>query len=209
MAAVSSYSTLKTAIADWLARGDLTGFIDNFIQNWEEDFLREPQNFGRWMEADLSVVIASSVAAVPADYLGLKYAYVNGSPSSRLDRMSLNQTLGTYPRGGRTDIPRWITRGGSNFLFGPEPNSGYTIKGWYWAKPVLIRSYAADAVGHWLMINAPDLAIYGSLLQAEPFLMNDKRVALWQTMYDRQLQSYRNLNCNENVSGSPTQEVLA
>lgn len=209
MAIITSYSTLLTAVADYLARGDLTTFIPNFVQNFEEDFLREPRNFGRWMESALDVTIASSVAAVPTDYLGLKYAYVNGSPSSRLDRRSLNQTLGQYPRGGDTGLPLIITRGAGNFLFGPEPDSDYTIKGWYWAKPTPMRSYASDATAHWLILNAPDVVLFGSLLQAEPFIKNDARLQLWQAMYDRALASYRRLNLDEDQSGSPGQEVLA
>ena len=209
MAIVTNYTTLQTAIGDWLARSDLTTFIPNFIQNFEEDFLREPKNFGRWMETSLSVAIASSVAAVPSAYLGLKYAYVNGSPSSRLDRMSLNQCLGRYPRGGDTGLPGLIARDGANFIFGPEPDSTYTIKGTYWAKPTLLRSFASDAAAHWLIVNAPDICIYGALLQSAPFLRNDSRLQVWQVMYDRAVNSYRMLNKDEDISGSPSQEVLA
>jgi hypothetical protein len=209
MAVVVSYSTLLTAVSDWLARSDLSTFAPNFVQMWEEDFLREPKNFGRWMETALSSTIASSVIAVPSDYLGLKYAYVNGSPSSKLDRVSLNQLYGTYPRGGDTGLPVWISRDVSNFVFGPAPDSNYTIKGVYWAKPTLIRSFASDAAAHWIIVNAPDIALYGSLLAAEPFLQNDKRIPVWQALHDRALMSYRNLQRDEDVSGSPIQEVLA
>lgn len=209
MAIVTSYTTLQTAIGDWLARSNLTTFIPSFIQNWEEDFYRQPKNFGRWMETDLNVTIASSVATVPSDYLGLKYAYVNGSPSSRLDRMSLNQTLGRYPRGGAPALPQLITRGGANFLFGPEPDSNYNIKGWYWAKPTNIRTSATDASAHYLIVNAPDICIYGALLAAVPFIKDDARIPIWQGMHDGALKSYRDLQRDEDTSGSPVQEVLA
>ena len=209
MAVIEGYASLQQAIADWMARSDLTAFIPNFIQNWEEDFLRDPKNFGRWMEASLNDTIASSVIAVPSDYLGLKYAYVNGSPSSRLDRVSLNQLYGRYPRGGDTDIPAWIARDVRNFVFGPAPDSNYNIKGVYWAKPTLIRNYAADAAAHWMIVNAPDVALYGSLVAAEPFLSNDERMPMWQAMHDRALVSYRRLQREEDMSGSPSQEVLA
>jgi hypothetical protein len=209
MAVIASYSTLKTAVADFLSRSDLTSFVDNFIQNWEEKFYRQPKNFGRWMETSLSSAIASSVVAVPAAYLGLKYAYISGSPSSRLDRVSLNQLYGRYPRGDTTGLPVWISRDTTNFVFGPAPDSTYTVKGVYWAKPVLIRSFAADAAAHWLIVNAPDLVLYGSLMQAEPFIKNDKRVALWRDMHDTALKDYRDLHREEDQSGSPSQEVLA
>lgn len=209
MAVITSYSTLLTAVADYLAKSNLTSFTPNFVQNWEEKFLRQPKNFGRWMETSLSSAIASSVVAVPAAYLGLKYAYVDGSPASRLDRVSLNQLYGTYPRGGDSDRPRWISRDTSNFVFGPIPDSDYTIKGVYWAKPTLLRSFASDAAAHWIIVNAPDLALYGALIEAEPFLKNDKRLATWQGFYETALKNYRDLHKEEDVSGSPVQEVLA
>lgn len=209
MSAVTGYASLKTAIADFLARSDLTSYVDYFIQAWEEDFLREPKNFGRWMETALNSTIASSVVAVPSDYLGLKYAYVNGSPSSKLDRVSINQLYGTYPRGGDTGLPVWISREIGNFVFGPAPDSDYTIKGVYWAKPPLIRNFASDAAAHWMIVNAPDIVLFGSLLMAEPFLQNDSRIDVWRALHDRGLASYRNLHRDEDVSGSPIQEVLA
>lgn len=209
MAVITGYASLQTAVTDYLAKSNLSTFVPNFIQNWEEKFLRQPKNFGRWMETSLNSAIASSVLAVPSAYLGLKYAYVDGSPASRLDRVSLNQLYGTYPRGGDSARPRWISRDTSNFVFGPIPDSDYTIKGVYWAKPTLIRSFASDAAAHWIIVNAPDLALYGALIEAQPFLQNDKRIPTWQGFYDRALQNYRDLHKEEDVSGSPVQEVLA
>lgn len=209
MAVITSYSTLQTAVADYLARSDSTTWIPNFIQNWEEKFYRQPKNFGSWMEASLSSAIASSVIAVPSGYLAMKYAYVNGSPSSRLDRKSLNQLYGAYPRGGDTGLPIWYARDASNFVFGPAPDSNYTIKGTYWAKPTLLRSFASDAAAHWIIVNAPDLALYGSLLEAESFSKNDKRLGVWQGFYDTALKNYRDLFREEDISGSPSQEILA
>lgn len=208
MAVITSYSTLQTAVADYLVRSDLTTWIPNFIQNWEEKFYRQPKNFGSWMEQSLNSTIASSVIAVPTGYLVMKYAYVDGSPSSRLDRMSLNQLLGTYPRGGDTGLPVWYARDGANFIFGPAPDSDYTIKGTYLAKPTRLRDFASDAAAHWIIVNAPDLPLYGALIEAEPFLKNDKRLGTWQGFYDTALKNYRDLFMAEDVSGSPSQEVL-
>lgn len=209
MAVITSYSTLLTAITDYLKRSNLTTFAPNFVQQWEEKFYRQPLNFGRWMETSGTIgTIASSVIAVPSAYLGLKVAYIDGSPSNRLDRKSLTQMYGTYPRGGGTGLPRWIARDGANFIFGPEPDSAYVVKGVYWAKPTVLRSFTADAAAHWLIVNAPDLVLYGSLLQAEPFSKNDARIAVWQSLYNDALQDYRNLHMEEDESGSPFQEAL-
>ena len=210
MATVTSYSTLLTAIAAWLKRSDLSSHAPGFVQLWEEKFYRQPKNFGTWMEVAGTIgTVASAMVAVPAAYLGLKVAYINGSPSSRLDRVSLTQLYGSYPRGGTTGLPRMISRNGSNFEFGAEPDSAYVLKGTYWAKPTNLRTYAADAAASWIILNAPDLALYGSLLQAEPFMKNDARIAVWQTLYDAALQDYRDLFTGEDYSGSPVLEVLA
>lgn len=209
MAIITNYTTLQTAVADWLAKSNLTTWIPNFVQNWEEKFYRQPKNFGRWMESSLSSTIASSVIAVPSSLLALKYAYVDGNPASRLDRVSLNQLYGTYPRNGRTGIPKWIARDVSNYVFGPAPDSDYTIKGVYWAKPTLIRSFASDAAAHWLIVNAPDLVLYGALIESAPFLQRDGRLNTWKALYDEALKDYRDLHTYEDRSGSPIQEVLA
>ena len=214
MAVVTSYSTLLTAITDWLKRSNLTTFAPNFVQNFEEGFYREPKNFGRWMETAGAIgTMASSVVAVPSDYLGLKIGYLDGQRQPALERKSLTQIYGRYPRGvADTGVPRWIARDGTNFVFGPLPDDTYDLSGTYWAKPTALRSYntgGADAVAHWLIVNAPDLVLYGSLLQAEPFSKNDARIPVWQAMYDRALESYRQLHKEEDESGSPFQEVLA
>lgn len=209
MAVIASYSTLLTAVSDWLTRSDLTTFLPNFVQNFEERFYRQPKNFGRWMEVDLSSVIALSVIAVPSDYLNLKNAYVNGSPSTRLERVSIDQLYGRYPRGQSTGRPNWISRDSTNFVFGPNPDSAYTIKGVYWGKPALLRNFASDAAAHFLIVNAPDLCLYGALCESAPFLRKDERLVTWKQLYNEALQDYRDLFSEEEVSGSPSQEVLA
>jgi hypothetical protein len=205
MAIISTYATLQTAISDWLARSDLTSFLPNFTQAFEEDFYREPLNWASWMESALNVAIVSNVAAVPADYLGLKIAYIDGQTSPPLKRISLDQLYQRYPRSGSTGVAAYIARNGANFEFGSIPASG-TLKGTYYAKPTVLRS-DSDGI-NWLITNAPDLCLYGSLLAAEPFLKNDSRVPLWQAMYDKALVSYRNQFKEEDYSGSAPNTVV-
>lgn len=209
MAVIAGYTDLRTEVADWLAKSNLTNAIPGLIQNWEEKFYRQPKNFGRWMELPLQETIASSVIAVPGAYLGLKIAYVDGQKRPPLDRVSLKNLYGRFPRAIDTGVPLFIARDTTNFVFGPAPDSDYTIKGVYWAKPTVLRNAASDACTHWLILNAPDLVLYGCLLQAQPYLRNDVRVALWQSMYSEALIDYRDLHKEEDVSGGPMQEVLA
>lgn len=204
MAVITSYATLQTAIADYLARSDLTTFLPNFTQNWEESFYREPLNWAAWMESSLNVTITNSVAAVPADYLGLKIAYISGQSGPPLKRLSLDQLYQRYPRSIGGGQAAYVARNGANLEFGPRPSSG-TLLGTYYAKPTVLRT-DSDGI-NWLTTNAPDLCLFGSLLQAEPFIKNDSRLPTWQTLYNMAVTSYRNQFKEEDYSGAPPHVV--
>jgi hypothetical protein len=202
VAVISSYTTLLTEIAAELARSDLTAAIPGFVQSWEEDFLMEPENHGSWMETALSVTLGSNVAALPTSpqYLALKTAYFSGY--TPLNRISLEKMYARYPRGGGSaGIARFIARNGSNFEFGPETQSG-TLLGTYIGKPVLLRNFASDAAAHYLIVNAPQLCMYGAIMHAMPFIKDDARVMMWKGAYDMQVDSYRRKQRNEEWSGS-------
>ncbi len=203
MAVVTTYSTLLTATGDYLARSDLTSFLPNFVQNWEERFYRDSQNWGSWMESALSVVLSGNAAALPTDYLGLRVANFSGQRA--LKRVTLEQLYDRFPRGmGTAGTPTHIARNGSNIVFGPEVQSG-TLSGVYYAKPTALRSYTtggADAVAHYLILNAPDLLLYGALLEAMPFVKKDERIPTWAAAYDTALMMYRDRLMSENSSGA-------
>lgn len=208
MALITSYSSLVSSIQNYLARSDVASDAPGFVQNWESAFYRQPKNHGPWMEAQLSGAISSNVLAVPADFMNLKVAYIATSPASRLEYVSLEQLYGRFPRGSWSDVPEWISRDRTSFVFGPEPDSNYTVNGTYYARPTALRDSGDDAQEHWIIENAPDLALYGSLLQAEPFLKNDTRIAVWAQFYTAALADYRDLIEAEKHS-MPGQEVLA
>lgn len=204
MAVITSYATLQTAIADYLTRDDLTTWLPNFTQNFEEDFYRDPKNYGPWMETALSVAI-NTTAAVPADYLALKVAYISGRTDKALTPATLEQLYTAYPRAGGASIPKWFARNGANFEFGPVATGGLTLVGTYYAKPALLR----NASTNYLTTNAPDLLLYGSLLGGELFIKNDSRWTLWQALYDKALDSYRKLQKAGNLSGGALQVLVA
>jgi hypothetical protein len=178
------------------------------VQSWEEDFLMDPDNHGAWMETALSVVLANNVAAVPTSpqYLGLKVAYFSGYPP--LGRKSLDALYQRYPRGsGNAGVAAFIARNGANFEFGPESQSG-TLLGTYYGKPTVLRSFASDAAAHYLIVNAPQLCLYGSLLHATPYIKKDERLPTWKMAYDLQVDSYRRKQIEEDSSGSVPYTVV-
>lgn len=206
MAVITSYTTLLTEVASWLARSDLTAAIPGFVQNFEERFFRQPKNYGQWMQSALSVSF-SSTATVPTDLLALRVAYLDGDSNRPLQQSSLEQVLQMYPR-STSGRPKWIARDGTTFMFGPVPDGTYTLNGTYWAKPTALRSYASDAAAHWLVVNAPDLLLYGALMEAQPYNVNDKRYPFWDAKYKEALEEYRSLVKAQNVGMGSLQTLV-
>lgn len=184
MAIITSYATLQTAVADYLARSDLTAFVPNFIQAAEMTLFRDLRI--RAMETALSVAISSGVAAVPADFVELKFAYIDTSPVKSLDRVPPDMIYAKWPvRSGTVEIPSAIAVQGTNFIFGPYPGA-YTVKGIYYAR---LAPLSASNTTNWFTANATDLLVYGALLEAEPFLKNDPRIPVWRDFHTRAKRS--------------------
>ena len=80
--AISSYAELQTAVINWLHRSDISTIVPDFIMLGEKRIFREVRSIE--METALSSTIASGVIAVPSDYIELKSAYINTTPTSKL-----------------------------------------------------------------------------------------------------------------------------
>jgi hypothetical protein len=53
-----------------------------------------------------------------------------------------------------------------------------------------------------MLTNNPDIYLYGSLMEAEPFIMNDGRVALWQAAFARAIQDIQLQDDKDSHSGN-------
>jgi hypothetical protein len=92
-----------------------------------------------------------------------------------------------------------------HWLIAPTPSDDYAIEILYYEK---IQPLDATNQTNWFTINAPQAMLYGTLLQAMPFLKNDSRVQLWQALYDRAIQTLKLENDTRTIDRSATvQEV--
>lgn len=69
-----------------------------------------------------------------------------------------------------------------HWLIAPTPDAEYPFEILYYELPPLLDDSVQT---NWLTEYAPQLLLYGSLLEATPFLKNDERIGIWQQMYDR------------------------
>lgn len=70
----------------------------------------------------------------------------------------------------------------NHWLVAPTPDAAYPLEILYYQLPPLLDE---EYETNWLTENAPEILLYGTLLEATPFLKNDERIAVWQNMYDR------------------------
>lgn len=69
-----------------------------------------------------------------------------------------------------------------HWLLVPTPDAAYPAEILYYELPPLLD----DSIqSNWLTEYAPNLLLYATLLEAAPFLKNDERIPVWQSMYDR------------------------
>lgn len=195
MAVITDYATLQNAVSDYLARDDLTTFVPNFIQN-AENKLRRTLNL-RNEETALSVSISSGVAAVPSDFKALKFAYFDNTPVELLDWVSVEEVYRDYPDRTNASLPCVISREGSNFIFGPRSKDG-TLKGIYYAKQDPLRTTDSS----WYVVNAPELLLYGALMEAAPFIHGDERIPVWEQFFAQALKTVQTEERNSSVSMS-------
>lgn len=70
----------------------------------------------------------------------------------------------------------------NHWLVVPTPDAAYPVEIIYYQLPPLLDE---EHQTNWLTDNAPEVLLYGTLLEAAPFLKNDERIPVWQNMYDR------------------------
>lgn len=111
-----------------------------------------------------------------------------------------------WPNPTQEDVPKFY--GDYDFdhwFIAPTPSDDYAIEILYYEK---IQPLDDTNQTNWFTINAPQAMLYGTLLQAMPFLKNDSRVQLWQALYDRAVQTLKLENDTRTIDRSATvQEV--
>ena len=197
--AISNYSELQTAVANWLDRDDLAARIPEFITLCEARFNRSLRL--RAMETlDISVdtVGGTSTVALPTGYVQMRDISLITSPITQLQYLT-PEIMNRINAGSLTGKPETYTIIADNILFGPTPDAAYDISMLYY-KTFDALSDAAPT--NWVITNAPDVYLYGTLLEAEPFLMNDQRVQLWATALTQSINTLQEQYNKDRHSGS-------
>ena len=177
--AFTNYTSFVSTVESYLARTDLTSVIPDFIQMAQLRMSRDLRT-----ESMLKVATTSpsdNKVAFPTDFLELREMHFEGNPPIILEFQSPD----LFFRNGQTSLSgrsHYFTMLGTEFQFAPSQNSSYTIQILYYAQPTFISSTTASNL---YLTYYPDALLYATLAEAEPYLINDARIATWSALYDR------------------------
>lgn len=212
VAGVYDYNSLKQAVQDWFARSDLGNWIDYFIQIAEADIYRDifSINQGKGVqpiEAPLNVTISNGVAAVPAGYLGIKIALISlNGQTFEIERRTPEFIYTQFPQQSVGGTPQYMARLGQNFVFGPYPDSNYTITGIYWKKAAQLTSVNSTT---WMTNTIPTILLAATNRAAARFNKDDEAYGVWDNLYTQHIQSFILADKAEELSGSSLAMVAA
>jgi len=176
--ALDTYANLQASIVRWAMRSGDTEFtaqVPDFISLCEKRFNRTLRVGGMEKTASL-VPNGSGVITLPADYLEYRSLSAGIYGYDALEMVAPDFEVGRYEGGG---VGRRFSISGNLLQTYPAANGPIALT--YFAKvPALSDANPTN----WLLASAPDLYLYGSLLEAAPYMEEDARASVWKTYYD-------------------------
>lgn len=182
----STYAELQSTIADWLNRTDLETQIQDFIHLAENRISHEVRVPA--IEKTILVSVNSEgYSTLPSDFLEVKDVFYDYDP---LNRVSLSEI---HRRADRSGVPEMFARETYRLRFYPIPtgddSSEFRMIYYY-----DVGRLTATNTSHILLDLAPELYLYGALVEAADFLgtgQRDAYEAKYQMAYARIMKHAR------------------
>jgi len=210
--AINTYATLQTAVANWLDRSDLTDRIPEFIALAEARMNRVLRlaimlNVDQTTLGGAAALVAGTRDyALPSGYLQMVDFHLRTSPITTLSYLTL-ENMNRMWAGSQGGKPLSYTIFSDNssgtpiksVRLGPSPGSAYDYAITFYKK---IDALSDSNTTEQMLTNNPDVYLYGALLEAEPFLMNDQRVGLWLAAFEKAIADLQEQDNKDRHSGS-------
>jgi len=200
--ALGTFTELKDAVADWLDRSDLTDRIPDFITLAEARLNRDLRIRPMEVRSSMETTSGQRYFNLPGGYLQMRNMQMNTNPITPLEYIT-PEMLDRLYGSDTTGKPRAYTLIGDEIQLAPIPDSDYTVEMAFYEKFTPLGDGTSGTVtNNWLTLNAPDVLLYGSLLEAEPFIKNDERIGLWLNAYNSAVKKLQDADARDRHSGS-------
>lgn len=169
---IQTFDDLKAAVGRWLHRTDVAAAAEDFIALYEA---RANRNLRvRQMEASYSQSVTAQRNALPVGWLEMiGKPTVGGKPQDFITRDQFKLLDGTIP----VFESGYFSIFGSNIALNVDVSAGVVLAYDYYLK---IPTLSVTNQTNWLITDGPDIYLYGSLLEAAPYLNNDPRIDTWR-----------------------------
>ena len=192
VASVMTYDSLTENIQSYLERTD-TATLDKiplFIMLAEQVIASEIKFLGNLTVSTSNMVIGQYVLDKPARWHKTVSMNVVVDGVRQPVLLRKYEYLREYwPDQTQTDTPLYYADYDyTHWLVAPTPDAAYSFEVLYYE-----RNQPLDSTNqtNWFTIYAPQALLYGSLLQAMPFLKNDDRIPMWQAQYSAIMQTLK------------------
>jgi hypothetical protein len=188
-AAVMTYDSLVADISSYLERTDQATLekIPTFIMLAEQVIAAEIKFLGNLTPMQSTLVANQAVIDKPARWHKTVSMNVTVGGVRQPVFLRKYEYLREYwPNPTQTDAPRYYADYDyTHWLIAPTPDDDYAFEVLYYER---IQPLDSSNQVNWFTIYAPQALLYGTLLQAMPFLKNDERIPMWQAQYDKIMQ---------------------
>ena len=188
-AAVMTYDSLVADISSYLERTDQATLekIPTFIMLAEQVIAAEIKFLGNLTPMTSTMVANQAVIDKPARWHKTVSMNVTVGGVRQPVFLRKYEYLREYwPDPTDTGAPRYYADYDyTHWLIAPTPDVAYNFEVLYYER---IQPLDSSNQTNWFTIYAPQALLYGTLLQAMPFLKNDERIPMWQAQYDKIMQ---------------------
>lgn len=194
-ASVMTYDSLVENIQSYLERTDTATLdrIPQFIMLAEQIIASEIKFLGNLVVVGSNMVLGEATIAKPARWRKTVSMNVTVAGDRQPVLLRTYEYLREYwPDPSSTDVPLfYCDYDYEHWLIAPTPAAAYSYEVLYYE-----RNQPLDSTNqsNWFTEYAPQALLYGSLLQAMPFLKNDERIPMWQSQYDKIIAVLQNEN---------------
>lgn len=188
---VMTYDDLTSTVLQYLERKDtaVVNAIPTFISLAEFEIAQEIKTLGQLQIVESAMTSANPVLQKPARWR--KTVSMNVSIDGKRQPVYLRkyEYLKNYwPDSTQTDVPLYYAdTDWDHWYLAPTPAQAYNFEVLYYER---IAPLSSTNQTNWLTQNAPNAMLFGTLLQAMPFLKNDQRT-IFQQKYTEALQSLK------------------
>lgn len=182
--AITTYSELKSAVSDWMARSDLSGSAADFIALAEARLNRKLDPVET--DATLTATIDSrevDVSVLTIDEPLELYLKESGEDEIRLTKRG----AGTFPFLDDSGEPEIWSLDDTTIKFDRPANKAYSLRFRYRGRFVLSDS----ATTNWLLTNHPDIYLAASIVWGKVYIDEPEGMVLYKSILEEGIPEVR------------------